>query len=107
MTAKRDDITRRGGEADADAPLTDEEFDRGYGAMLARRARAAAGLSQAAFAAQYGIPAASLRDWEQVVGRRTPRRRATYGSSPVCPKPWPRRCTARLEPDMANAHFRM
>jgi putative transcriptional regulator len=70
MTAKRDDIMRPRGEADADAPLTDEEFDRGYGAMLARRARAAAGLSQAAFAAQYGIPAASLRDWEQ--GRRAP-----------------------------------
>ncbi len=70
MTAKRDDIMRPRGEADADAPLTDEEFDRGYGATLARRARAAAGLSQAAFAAQYGIPAASLRDWEQ--GRRAP-----------------------------------
>ena len=70
MTAKRDDIMRPRGEADADAPLTDEEFDRGYGAMLARRARAAAGLSQAAFAAQYGIPAASFRDWEQ--GRRAP-----------------------------------
>ena len=70
MTAKRDDIMRPRGEPDADAPLTDEEFDRGYGAMLARRARAAAGLSQAAFAAQYGIPAASLRDWEQ--GRRAP-----------------------------------
>ncbi len=51
------------GEADADAPLTDEEFDRGYRTMLARRARAAAGLSQAAFAAQHGLPAASLRDW--------------------------------------------
>ena len=70
MTAKRDDITRPRGEADADAPPTDEEFDRRYGAMLAHRARAPAGLSQAAFAAQYGIPAASLRDWEQ--GRRAP-----------------------------------
>ena len=68
MRGKRNDIMGRGGEADADAPLTDEEFDRGYGAMLARQARAAAGLSQAAFAAQYGIPVASLRDWEQ--GRR-------------------------------------
>ena len=97
MTAKRDDITRPRGEADADAPLTDEEFDRGYGAMLARRARAPAGLSQAAFVAQYGIPAASLRDWEQ--GRRSPtlRRRATCGSSPVCRKPSPRRCTTRLD----------
>jgi len=38
--------------------------------MLARRARAATGLSQTAFAARYGLPAASLRDWEQ--GRRAP-----------------------------------
>jgi putative transcriptional regulator len=70
MTAKRDDIMRPHGEAGADAPLTDEEFDRGYGAMLARRARAAAGMSHAAFAAQYGIPAASLRDCER--GRWAP-----------------------------------
>jgi putative transcriptional regulator len=70
MTAKHDVTMHPLGDPDVDAPLTDEEFDRGYGAMLARRARAAAGLSQAAFAAQYGIPAASLRDWEQ--GRRVP-----------------------------------
>lgn len=54
----------------AHAPLSDEEFERGRGAMLARRARAATGLTQSAFAARYGIPAGSLRDWEQ--GRRTP-----------------------------------
>jgi len=53
-----------------DAPLSDEEFERGLGAMLARRARLATGLSQTAFAKRYGVPAASLRDWEQ--GRRTP-----------------------------------
>ncbi|MDA8230387.1 MAG: helix-turn-helix domain-containing protein [Magnetospirillum sp.] len=70
MTEKRDDIKTPRVDPDADAPLTDEEFDRGYGAMLARRARAVTGLSQTAFAAQYGIPAASLRDWEQ--GRRAP-----------------------------------
>ena len=35
-----------------------------------RRARAATGLSQNAFAARFGIPAGSLRDWEQ--GRRAP-----------------------------------
>jgi putative transcriptional regulator len=38
--------------------------------MLARRAPAATGLSQNAFSARFGIPAASLRDWEQ--GRRVP-----------------------------------
>lgn len=70
MTAKRDATTTPRDEPDADAPLSDDEFARGHGAMLARRARAATGLSQAAFAARYGIPAGSLRDWEQ--GRRAP-----------------------------------
>ena len=57
--------------SDPDAkPFTDAEFERGLGAMLARRARAATGLTQAGFAARYGLPAASLRDWEQ--GRRSP-----------------------------------
>lgn len=55
---------------DVDRPFTDDEFDRGQGAALARRARQATGLSQVAFAERYGIPAASLRDWEQ--GRRSP-----------------------------------
>ncbi|MEO5336754.1 MAG: helix-turn-helix domain-containing protein [Magnetospirillum sp. WYHS-4] len=70
MNAKHDATGKPRGEPDADAPLTDDEFERGYGAMLARRARAATGLSQNAFAARFGIPAGSLRDWEQ--GRRTP-----------------------------------
>lgn len=55
---------------DPDTPLTDEEFERGLGAMLARRARAATGLSQEGFSARFGIPVGSLRDWEQ--GRRAP-----------------------------------
>ncbi|WP_041795151.1 helix-turn-helix domain-containing protein [Pararhodospirillum photometricum] len=55
---------------DDDAPLSDDEFERGLGAMLARKARNATGLTQAAFAERYGIPVASLRDWEQ--GRRAP-----------------------------------
>lgn len=70
MTAKHSATTKRLVEADADAPLSDEEFERGYTAMLARRARAAAGLSQAEFAERFGIPAGTLRDWEQ--GRRVP-----------------------------------
>lgn len=55
---------------DPDAPLSDVEFERGRAAVLARKARAATGLSQPAFAARYGVPVASLRDWEQ--GRRKP-----------------------------------
>lgn len=38
---------------------------RGYTSMLARRAREATGLSQTAFAERYGLPVATLRDWEQ------------------------------------------
>ncbi len=70
MTARQDATTTPRVEPDTDAPLTDEEFARGHGAMLARRARAATGLSQAAFADRYGLPASSFRDWEQ--GRRSP-----------------------------------
>ena len=70
MSAKHDATTTPRVEPDADAPLSDDEFRRGHGAMLARGARAATGLSQRAFAERYGIPAASLRDWEQ--GRRAP-----------------------------------
>lgn len=70
MTARRDATTPPPDDFDPDTPLTDEEFERGLAAMLARRARAATGLSQAAFAERYGIPAGSLRDWEQ--GRRLP-----------------------------------
>lgn len=53
-----------------DRPLTDDEFARGRAALLARRARAATGLSQGAFGERYGIPVGTLRDWEQ--GRRLP-----------------------------------
>ena len=70
MSANNEGTERARVEPDADAPLTDDEFERGHGAMLARRARAATGLSQSAFAARFGIPAGSLRDWEQ--GRRAP-----------------------------------
>ena len=71
MTVKRNNTPAPNGEpGDVDRPFSDDEFDRGLGAALARRARQATGLSQAAFAERYGIPAASLRDWEQ--GRRSP-----------------------------------
>ncbi len=70
MSAKPDVTKKPRVEPDADEPLTDDEFERGHGAVLARRARDATGLSQNAFAARFGIPAGSLRDWEQ--GRRAP-----------------------------------
>lgn len=70
MIEKPSGISPPPDDFDPDTPLTDEEFERGLVAQLARRARAAAGLSQTAFASRYGIPVASLRDWEQ--GRRVP-----------------------------------
>lgn len=69
MSAKQKDIMASNAP-DPDAPLLDEEFERGRAAVLARKARSATGLSQPAFAAKYGVPVASLRDWEQ--GRRKP-----------------------------------
>jgi putative transcriptional regulator len=77
MTAKRNATSSRSVEPDPDTPLTDDEFERGRIAMLARRARSVTGLSQDAFAARYGFALASLRDWEQ--GRRRPDKAAqTY-----------------------------
>lgn len=70
MPAKHDATGTPPVEPDPDAPLSDEEFERGRGALLARWARQATGLSQQAFAARYGIPLGSVRDWEQ--GRRAP-----------------------------------
>ncbi len=71
MTVKRSNISASNSESDDfDRPFTDDEFERGLGAALARRARTATGLSQSAFADRYGVPATTLRDWEQ--GRRTP-----------------------------------
>ncbi len=70
MPGKAKDMPTPRDEPDVDRPLTDEEFERGFWAMLARSARAGTGLSQEAFGERYGIPAASLREWEQ--GRRAP-----------------------------------
>ena len=70
MPVKPNATTPPPDDFDPDAPLTDDEFERGHAAVVARRARQATGLSQAAFAERYKIPASSLRDWEQ--GRRKP-----------------------------------
>jgi len=70
MTGKKKDTTPNPGEPDADAPMTDAEFARAMSARQARKARKASGLTQDAFAARYGIPVATVRDWEQ--GRRAP-----------------------------------
>ncbi|MBF0268440.1 MAG: helix-turn-helix domain-containing protein [Alphaproteobacteria bacterium] len=70
MSVKRAATTKPRAEPDVDAPLSDDEFERGLGAALARKARAATGLSQSVFSKRFGIPAATLRDWEQ--GRRAP-----------------------------------
>lgn len=69
MSVKQTDIMASNAP-DPNAPLSDEEYERGRAAVLARAARSATGLSQPDFAARYGVPVASLRDWEQ--GRRKP-----------------------------------
>lgn len=57
--------------SDPDAkPLTEEDFKRLKRSPRVRIVRMALGLTQAEFAEAYGIPVATLRDWEQ--GRREP-----------------------------------
>lgn len=51
-------------------PLTKDELDRVAAARAVKRARAATGLSQSAFARRFRINAARLKDWEQ--GRTMP-----------------------------------
>jgi putative transcriptional regulator len=62
-----DDIARQVAENPDAAPLLDDA--QAASAMIAHT-RKRLGLSQAAFAERYGIPVATLRDWEQ--GRRQP-----------------------------------
>ena len=51
-------------------PLTEEDFRRLRRSPRVRIIRMALGLTQEEFANSYGIPVATLRDWEQ--GRREP-----------------------------------
>ncbi len=62
---------RAAAEQDPDnPPMTEEELARMRRVPDVRRIRLGTGLSQAKFAAKFGVPLASLKDWEQ--GRRTP-----------------------------------
>ena len=62
---------RAAAEQDPDnPPMTEEEMARMRRVPDVRRIRLGTGLSQAKFAAKFGVPLASLKDWEQ--GRRTP-----------------------------------
>ena len=57
--------------SDPDAkPLTEEDFRRLERSPRVRIVRMALGMTQEEFARAYGIPVATLRDWEQ--GRREP-----------------------------------
>ena len=53
-------------------PLTDAELERVAMARRVQGVRSASGPTSEAFAARYGIPVATLRQWE--LGRRTPDR---------------------------------
>lgn len=67
-----DAITTAAGEDPDNPPLSKGELERIAVARAVRRVRAKLGLSQDAFAARYGIPVATLRQWE--LGRRLPDR---------------------------------
>jgi putative transcriptional regulator len=66
-----DDELTHNAEADPDnPPLTEHELARLRAAAAVKRARAATGLSQGAFASRFHINPGRLRDWEQ--GRTMP-----------------------------------
>ena len=66
-----DEEIERRAESDPDAkPLTDEALRKLKQSPRVRVIRMALGLTQQEFADTYGIPVATLRDWEQ--GRRQP-----------------------------------
>lgn len=70
-TDEEDAALTAAAEADPDnPPWPDEMLERGRLGRLARQAREATGLSQEQFAARYGLPTGTVRDWEQ--GRRAP-----------------------------------
>lgn len=59
--------------SDPDNPLlTDEEIERAHLALYVRRVRVDLGMTQKSFAERFGIPAATLQQWE--TARRTPDR---------------------------------
>ena len=66
-----DEALEAAARADPDnLPATAAMAARAESAHTVRRVRTATGLSQARFAARYGLSAAAVRNWEQ--GRRTP-----------------------------------
>ena len=71
LDAMTDEELERNAESDPDnPPLTAEELARGLLGRRLRLARQKAGLTPEAFAARFGIPVATYRDWEE--GRRMP-----------------------------------
>lgn len=78
VSALTDDEIRRAAESDPDArPLTIRQLAKAYkvpDSVDPRAVRLKLNLSQAAFAARYGLALDALQDWEQ--GRRPPNRYA-------------------------------
>lgn len=71
LDAVSNDEVERRALADPDGkPLTEEDFERLKRSPRVRIVRMAQGLTQEELANAYGIPVATLRDWEQ--GRREP-----------------------------------
>ncbi len=69
LDAMSEDDREAGAASDADAsPMTDDEWTRGRTRWLARKARDAAGLSQAKFAEAFHLKVKTVQSWE--AGRR-------------------------------------
>lgn len=65
-----EDVEKRALSDPDGKPLTEDDFKRLKRSPRVRIVRMAQGLTQEEFAKAYGIPVATLRDWEQ--GRREP-----------------------------------
>lgn len=71
LDAMTDEQIETAASEDPDAqPLTDAQLNRAVLGRMVRRIRERSGLSQDKFGERFGIPPATLRDWEQ--GRREP-----------------------------------
>lgn len=62
-----------------------------------RKVRTRMGLSQSEFATKFGLPPATLRNWEQGRSRPDAQRACCWRSSPSIPRRWRMCCGGRVE----------
>lgn len=78
-------VLRADPDDDADFDVTAEALERGLKARSIRRARQAAGVNQAEFAARCRVPLDTLRDWEHA--RVTPPESAVARAKAIATDP--------------------